>query len=363
MNKNKQLVSLITTYKQSDTEFESYTKMNNMRGLKLLSGKIALLLVGLVVSLQSMAQQEVMYSQYMFNTLAINPSYAGSRDVLSLTALGRYQWIGVPGSPTTYSFTLDMPVKNEKMGIGLMAYSDAIGVSRTTGINIPYAYRVKLGSKTTLALGAQLGLDHISNNLSNVANVASGDEVFDGTSDVNKLFPNAGLGIFISNDRSYFGFSVPKIIENNLSQYEIGGEQFITKQKRHYFAMMGFVMGKGNVKVKPSMMFRYTKGAPLGIDGNINIWLRDKIAFGVSARKSQATLSGQEVMDAIVGIFELQLTPQLRVGYSYDYNTTTLNNRNTEKFSNRLTGTPTHEGLLRYEFGYGKDNILPPRYF
>lgn len=334
-----------------------------MRGIKLLSRKVAALLLFLMVSLQSMAQQEVMYSQYMFNTLAINPSYAGSRDVLSLTALGRYQWIGVSGSPTTYSFTLDMPVKNEKMGIGIMAYSDAIGVSRTTGINIPYAYRVKLGARTTLALGAQFGLDHISNNLSNVANVASSDPIFDGSSDVNKLFPNAGLGIFISNDRSYFGFSIPKIIENSLSQYEVGGEKFITKQKRHYFAMMGFVMGKGNVKVKPSMMLRYTNGAPLGIDGNINVWLKEKIAFGVSARKSQATLSGQEVMDAIVGIFELQLTPQLRIGYSYDYNMTTLNNRYSENFKTKLTGTPTHEGLLRYEFGYSKDKILTPRYF
>ncbi|MGR3810438.1 PorP/SprF family type IX secretion system membrane protein [Jiulongibacter sp. NS-SX5] len=334
-----------------------------MKALKLLFGKLTVLMLGLLLATETKAQQEVMYSQYMFNTLAINPSYAGSRDVLSMTALGRYQWIGVNGSPTTYSFTLDMPVKNEKMGIGLMAYSDAIGVARTTGINIPYAYRVKLGAKTTMALGVQLGLDHVSNNLSSVANVASGDAVFDGTSDVNKLFPNAGLGLFISNDRSYFGFSVPKIIENSLSQYEVGGETFVTKQKRHFFAMMGFVMGKGNFKVKPSMMLRYTNGAPLGIDGNINFWIRDKIALGFSARKSQATLSGQEVMDAVVGIFELQLTPQLRIGYAYDYNMTSINDRNGENLKNRLVGTPTHEGLLRYEFGYGKDKILTPRYF
>ncbi len=334
-----------------------------MRGLNLSFGKITFLIAGFIVSLQTMAQQEVMYSQYMFNTLAINPSYAGSRDVLSLTALGRYQWIGVPGSPTTYSFTLDMPVKNEKMGIGIMAYSDAIGVSRTTGINIPYAYRVKLGTKTTLSLGVQAGLDHISNNLSNVANVESGDAVFNGTSDVNKMFPNAGVGMFISNDNAYLGFSVPKLIENKLSSYQLGGEEFITKQRRHYFMMMGFVVGKGNLKIKPSTMLRYTKGAPLGIDGNINFWFRDKIAIGGSVRKSQATLSGQDVMDAIVGIFELQLTPQLRVGYSYDYNTTSLNSENSGKFSDKLTGTPTHEGLLRYEFGYGKDKILTPRYF
>jgi len=334
-----------------------------MRGLKLFSEKMALVVLGILFVLQSNAQQEVIYSQYMFNTLAINPSYAGSRDVLSLTTLCRYQWLGVDGAPTTYSFTLDMPVKNEKMGLGLMAYTDAIGVSRTTGVNVPYAYRVKVGSKTTLALGVQLGVDYISNNLSNVANIGINDPVFSEASNVNKMFPNAGAGLFLSNDKGYIGVSAPKLIENKLSSYTIDGETFETTQRRHFFAMMGFVIGKGNVKLKPSTMLRYTKGAPLGIDGNVNVWFRDKIAIGVSARKSQATLSGQEVMDALIGIFELQLTPQLRIGYSYDYNMTSLNSISQTNKANRLTGTPTHEGLLRYEFGYSKDKILTPRYF
>jgi type IX secretion system PorP/SprF family membrane protein len=334
-----------------------------MRSLKLLTGKLAILMMGLFSTLQSNAQQEVMYSQYMFNTLAINPSYAGSRDVLSLTALGRYQWLGVDGAPTTYSFTLDMPVKNEKMGLGLMAYTDAIGVSRTTGLSIPYAYRVKVGSRTTLALGVQLAVDHISSNLSSVANIGLNDPLFSDASNINKMFPNAGAGLFLSNDKGYIGVSAPKLIENKLSIYSIDGVTYESKQRRHFFAMMGFVIGKGNVKVKPSTMIRYTKGAPFGIDGNVNFWFRDKIALGFSVRKSQATLSGQDVMDAIVGLFELQLTPQLRIGYSYDHNTTSINSISKTDKAIRLTGTPTHEGLLRYEFGYSKDKILTPRYF
>ncbi|UBM60490.1 type IX secretion system membrane protein PorP/SprF [Marinilongibacter aquaticus] len=333
-----------------------------MKGLKF---TLFVLFGVLGISPKLKAQQEVMYSQYMFNTLAVNPSYAGSRDVLSLTLLGRYQWIGVPGSPTTYSFTLDMPLRNEKMGLGLMAYSDAIGVARTTGLNVPYAYRMRVGQRTTLALGAQIGLDYISNNLSNVANIESSDPVFDGSNDINKIYPNAGLGFFLSNDKAYLGFSVPKIIQNKLGVYSNGTEEITQRQARHFYAMAGVVIGQGNVKIKPSTMFRWTKGTPLGFDLNVNVWLRDKIALGVSGRKSQATLSGQDVMDALVGMIELQLTPQIRVGYSYDYNMTSINgqyNANTN-FVKKLTGTPTHEALLRYEFGYGKDKILTPRYF
>lgn len=315
----------------------------------------------LMVSTKIYAQQEVMYSQYMFNTLAINPAYAGSRDVLSLTALGRYQWLerNIPGSPTTHSFSLDMPIKNEKMGIGLVAYNDALGVANNTGLNLAYAYRFKIGAKTTMSLGLQPTVTNVSLALSQVP-IGVTDYIFE--DDRSRFMFNAGLGLFVSNDKSYFGFSVPQIIEQRITP-EIANS--IGKIKRHYFAMMGFVVGKGNFKIKPSTMLRYAFGSPLGIDGNVNFWYKDKISFGISGRKSQTVLSGQDNIDAIVGMFELQLTPQLRLGYAYDYNNNRLNSKDSgnSPLYNKLTGTPTHEWLLRYEFGYGKSKILTPRYF
>lgn len=327
------------------------------------SVRVLSLFFALATVFPSLGQQEPMYSQYMFNTLAINPAYAGARDVLSMSAMLRYQWLGVDGAPTTQSFTVDMPIKNEKMGIGGTFYRDAIGVFANTGANLVYSYKVRLGARTTMALGVQGGVENVSSNLSQVANVGL-DPLFSAANDINKIIPNFGAGLFISNDKGYIGVSVPKIIENTLSTVIIdGNEMQSVRQKRHFFTMMGFVIGKGNVKIKPSTMLRYTPGTPLGIDGNINIWLKEKIAFGVSGRKSQAALSGQEVLDAAVGMFELQLTPQLRLGYAYDFNMTSVNPLNESANINRLTTTPTHEFLLRYEFGYGKNKILTPRYF
>jgi type IX secretion system PorP/SprF family membrane protein len=297
----------------------------------------------------------------MFNTLALNPAYAGSRDVLSLTALGRYQWLerNVPGSPTTHSFTLDMPIKNEKMGIGIIAYNDKIGVSDNTGLNLAYSYRFKVGARTTMSLGLQPTVTNVSLALSRVSNLVSlNDPIFNG-GDITKFMFNAGLGMFISNDKSYLGISVPQIIEQKIGTSDNG--VFL---RRHYFAMMGFVVGKGNFKIKPSTMIRYTFGTNLGVDGNVNFWYKDKVSLGISGRKSQVVLSGQDNIDAIVGMFELQLNPQLRLGYAYDYNNNRLNTRSENSpLYNKLVGTPTHEWLLRYEFGYGKSKILTPRYF
>jgi type IX secretion system PorP/SprF family membrane protein len=327
-----------------------------MRNLINFKSKVAFLLIAFIgLSKAAFAQQEILYSQYMFNTLAVNPSYAGSRDVLSLTALGRFQWLGVDGAPTTYSFSVDMPFKNEKMGLGISAYNDALGLQNNTGVSIAYAYRVKLGQKTTLSLGLSPNVSKVGWNLTNTG--LTSDLSF--SQNINRIFVNSGAGMFISNDRSYLGFSVPQIIEWKFKDDEAA------KITRHYYTMMGFVLGKRNFKIKPSTMIRITPGAPVGIDGNINVWYKDKIAFGFSARKSQTAFSGPDNLDALVGMFELQLTPQIRFGYAYDWNLNRLNysNGSGSQTTKGILGTPTHEGLLRYEFGYGKNKILTPRYF
>jgi type IX secretion system PorP/SprF family membrane protein len=316
--------------------------------------KVWLAICGIAMSLSSFAQQEVIYSQYMFNTLALNPAYAGSRDVLSVTAVGRYQWLNIDGSPRTHSFSVDMPFKNEKMGIGIIAYNDAIGVANNTGLNIAYSYKLKLGQRSTLALGLQPTISNLSLALSKVDNLVDlTDPIFQ--TDQSKLFFNAGLGLYLSNDKGYVSLSVPQIIEQKIIPTGTG------KNQRHYFLTMGFVMGKGNFKIKPSTIIRYTKGSGAGIDGNINFWIKDKISFGLSGRKSQKTFQGIDKLDAVVGLFELQLSPQLRLGYAYDYNMTRTNDGS--NLFKKITGSPSHEWLLRYEFGYGKSKILTPRYF
>jgi type IX secretion system PorP/SprF family membrane protein len=335
--------------------------MKNLNSFRIKAMLFAVLSFSTLHSLK--AQQEVMYSQYMFNTLALNPAYAGSRDVLSLTALGRYQWVdkNVPGAPTTHSITLDMPFKNEKMGVGLVAYNDRIGLASTTGISIPYAYRFKLTAKTTMSLGIQANVTNASINLSKIYNdlVDPNDAAFQ--NDQSRLLINTGLGLFISNDKSYLSFSVPQLLEQKISN---DTSKVSIKVRRHYFATMGFVIGKGNFKIKPSMMLRYTPGGVGGVDGNINFWYKDKISLGVSGRKSQVSFTGQENFDALVAMMELQLTPQIRVGYAYDYNNNRLGTSSGKNgFYNKLTSTPTHEVLIRYEFGYGKSKILTPRYF
>jgi type IX secretion system PorP/SprF family membrane protein len=304
------------------------------------------------------AQQEVQYSQYMFNMLAVNPSYAGSRDVLSMTGLYRQQWVGIEGAPTTQSFTIDLPIKKEKVGIGFQAYNDQIGIFKNTGVALSYAYRVKVSQKTTLSMGVQGGVVNLTGNLLDVQRTLSGtdtDAAFSGN--ISKWLPNVGLGLYLSNDRGYIGLSAPTLIQNRFRDGDATkSSDSVARQDRHYFLMAGFVIGLGrSLALKPSFLVKATRDAA-AIDLNLNLWIKDRIAIGGSWRTNNSNFSSQFGNlngDALIGMLEIQATDQFRIGYAYDF---ALNG-----FRGKQSGT--HEAMLRYEFGYRKAKILTPRYF
>lgn len=320
-------------------------------------GKVALLLACMAGGSEVQAQQDHMFSQYMFNMMAMNPAYAGSRDVLSMTALYRNQWGGIDGAPQTTTFTIDMPVNRERIGLGLQLFNDRIGEYNTTGAYASYAFRIKLGTRSTLGLGVQAGASSFQADLTKVRTGQSGDPAF--LQNISKILPNFGTGIYLSNDKSYIGVSVPQLIKNKLTDYNSGLQQ--STQRRHAYAMAGFVVRLSPVlKLKPSTLVKYVEGAPLGIDGNLNLWIAERVALGVSYRRNQfnsyeSALTDGKVynQDAIVGIVEIQLSDQLRLGYAYDR---MLNTMQTFRL-------PSHEIMLRYELGFGKNKILTPRYF
>jgi type IX secretion system PorP/SprF family membrane protein len=299
----------------------------------------------------------------MFNMLAVNPGYAGSRDVLSITGLFRQQWTNVDGAPQTFTLSADTPLSsNEKVGLGLQAFRDKLGVTSQTGANFTYAYRVKLGQRSTLGMGLQGGFLNYQVDLTSVRTTTGGDPSFG--QNINRFLPNVGAGLYFSNDRLYLGVSCPQFLESNLTNFtptRVQDSLGVRSQlKRHFFGMFGFVVGLGdNLKMKPSFLVKYVAGAPLSLDANINFWIKDRIAIGGSWRSSNLKFEEQSggfrAGDAVIGMLELQATDQIRLGYAYDFTINGLNRGG-------IAGS-THEIMLRYEFGFKAVKILTPRYF
>lgn len=306
--------------------------------------KTILLVIFVCVGLtRSFAQQDAQYSQYMFNMMAVNPAYAGSRDVLSITGLYRNQWVGLEGAPVTQTLTADMPVRKEKIGLGLSLFNDKVGVVSTRSIAGTYAYRLRLNKKGVLAFGLQGGLVYINGDYQSVQLNPGGnnpDNAF--PNDYTRYAPIIGTGVYYSTDRFYLGLSMPNLIKYTLTDNRFTDNRAV--KYRHVFFMTGYVIPLSPTVVwKPSLLTKFVKGAPVSFDINTNFWFYDRFAVGASYRTGSAVL----------GMAEFQITPQFRLGYAYDYGLNALQRYN----------AGTHEIMLRYEFSFDKSKVLSPRYF
>lgn len=317
------------------------TKRNQMQvfSRKLRWGLIIFILAG---SIHVQAQQEPMYSQYMFNMLNINPAYAGSRGVLTATALYRDQWVGIDGAPKTTSIGFDMPVKEKKIGLGFQLYDDKLGIERTTGLNASYAFRIQLTGSGTLSLGLQAGLLNYRANYSEVRTFQPNDPAFN--QNISGILPSAAAGIYYNSDKFYLGISTPALLKTKISYDNQADISSVSGRDLHLYLASGFVTRLNNdLVLKPSILVKAVSGAPVEFDLNANLWIQNILSFGFSYRTG----------DAYVGMAELQLSRQLRFGYAYDKTFSNLGQLN----------NGTHELMLRMEFGSGNGKIASPRYF
>lgn len=285
-------------------------------------------------------QQDPLYSQYMFNTLAFNPAYAGSADVFTIMALSRHQWVGFDGAPSTQTFLAHSPLKAQNMALGFTAITDKAGPVRQTGAQVDYAYRIRTGEGTRLAFGLKGGVNILQ------ADIASLSTVESDPANMNiqgQLLPNFGFGLFWHSERYYAGFSIPKLLENEIDV--ASGTTLITSSEaRHWYLMGGYVLDiDRDIKFKPSFLLRRVEGAPLSLDINANFLLRERIWFGGMYRLG----------DSVGLLVQYQVNDQFRVGYAFDLTTTRIGAYN----------AGTHEIMLNYDLRFIKGRTISPRYF
>ncbi|MBV9988844.1 MAG: type IX secretion system membrane protein PorP/SprF [Chitinophagaceae bacterium] len=296
----------------------------------------------MTVSFAGNAQQHPMYSQYMFNMLNINPAYAGSRGVISATALYRNQWVNIDGAPQTASFSMDMALKRKKIGLGFQLYDDKLGIERSTGFNMSYAFRIQLTNAGTLSLGLQGGLVNYRAYYSQVRTFQPGDPSF--SQDINGFLPAAAAGIYYNSDNFYLGISTPALLQTKLTRDNTADVSSATGRDLHLFLTTGFVVPMGqDLMLKPSVLVKAVSGAPVEYDLNANLWIQNTLALGFSYRTG----------DSYVGMLELQMSKQLRFGYAYDKTFSSLGQLN----------NGTHELMIRMEFGNSNNKVASPRFF
>ncbi|WP_430907707.1 PorP/SprF family type IX secretion system membrane protein [Maribacter sp. 2-571] len=306
-----------------------------------------LLFLGLIHSLYVTAQQDPEYTQYMYNTSIINPAYATSDvGVANMGVLYRTQWVGAVGAPKTGTAFLRTPI-NESIEAGISFINDEIGDGALNENNIyaDLAYIIRLNEKVRLSFGAKVGVTLFDTQF-NDFQLNSGDFTSDPafSENINETFLNIGSGLYLYSDTYYVGLSAPNFLQSKHLE-DRNGVASLGNENLHLFLTGGYVFALNqNLDFKPSFMVRSVQGAPISADINANVRINGNFEVGLSYRLD----------DSVSGMFNIGITPDLRVGYAYDYTTSNLGNYN----------SGTHEIMLLYNLRFaGAKRYSSPRFF
>jgi len=292
-----------------------------------------------LLSIDSYAQQDPQYTQYMYNMNVLNPAYAGSKGTLSIGLLGRTQWVGIDDAPKTFTLSAHAPF-GENVGLGLSAIVDKIGPIKEQNVFADFSYTIKTSEEGKLAFGIKAGFTFHNLNQASLITIDPNDpSVLDFD---NRTFPNFGAGAFYYTDKFYVGLSLPNVLETKHFERNNG----VTKasEKAHYFLTSGYVFDASeNLKFKPSVMVKAAGGTPLSVDLSANFLLNEKFEFGASYRLD----------DSISGLISFLITNDFRLGYAYDYTTSNLGDFN----------SGSHEVVLLWDVDLSRDKVISPRFF
>lgn len=309
------------------------------------------LIITLVLTLASiyglMAQQDAQYTQYMYNTVTVNPAYAGSRGVLSITGLHRSQWIGLDGAPKTQTLNVHSPV-SERVGLGLSIVNDDIGngTSQETYFDGVFSYTIPLSRERRLSFGAKAGghlLNVDFNKLANYNQEAAGA----GLGNIDQKFsPNFGAGVYYHTEKFYAGLSIPNFLTTQHFDDSESSSSFLAEERLNFYLITGYIFDLNQrLKFKPALLVKAVNGAPLQVDVSANFLLNDKFTLGAAYRWDAA----------VSALFGFQINEKFLIGLAYDRETT------------ELGGTRFNDGsfevLLRYEFLTRHKRVITPRFF
>lgn len=319
-----------------------------------------LMLSGLLMTTR--AQQDPAYSMYMFNGLYLNPAYAGSQEVISLTGIYRHQWVGLNGAPRTANLSVHMPFPKNQYAIGLVVSNDRIGLANTLNATPSFAYRLKV-KNTKICFGIQASFTYFyRNNADSEFPTENPDHT--ASLNTNMFVPNVGAGIYVYGRKYFVGASVPHLMPAALRGKSrlLNYSEDVARIYNYYVFTAGYVVGKEEslVKFRPTILMKWQEGLPNNIpqfDFNLALLFINRVWVGASLRtQGDARTSSGEKMpfgpESVIGYVQVKVTKQFQLGYAYDASLSKLRNAH----------SGTHEIMLGYDFWFTKNRFVTPRF-
>ncbi len=289
----------------------------------------------------SFAQQDAQYTQYMYNTVSVNPGYAGSRGHMSIAALHRSQWVGLDGAPKTQTLNLHSPIGYRGVGLGVSIVNDQIGPTSETNFDIDFSYTIYTSTEGRLSFGLKASAHLLDVRFSELNQFAP-DQTLEQDID-NRFSPNFGAGIYYHTQKFYAGLSVPRFLQT--SHFDESSLSSAKEQMNFYF-ITGYVWDLNPfLKFKPTLLTKVVQGAPLQVDLSANFMLNDKFILGAAYRWDAA----------VSGMVGFNISENILIGMAYDREVTEL--------GSAAFNDGSFEVILRYDFIKTKGQMKSPRFF
>ncbi len=333
-----------------------------MNNIKIYLSSVLVLALVLCSMVDVQAQQDPQFTQYMYNTMSVNPAYAGSRGHTTITALGRTQWVGFEGAPDSQTLSYDTPLDNG-LGLGLSLVNDKLGPSEELYLDANLSYTIETSEDGNLAFGLKLGGRMLNIDWSKGKDAWSAegrgiDPMF-AYNIKNKFLPTLGAGVYFYKPKWYVGLSVPNFLKSehyNVNSKDIqtaiknlsrtgfkDAAEYLAEERLHFFLIAGYVFDlTEDIKFKPAALLKGVAGSPLIADVSANFLFYERFRAGLAYRWD----------DSVSALLGFQVSRSLYAGYSYDLTTSNY----------KVTNSGTHEIMLRYEL-LGEIAIKSPRFF
>ncbi len=287
------------------------------------------------------AQQDAQYTQYMYNTVSVNPAYAGSRGHLSIAGLYRNQWLGLNGAPETQTLNIHTPLGYRGVGLGLSVVNDKIGPTSETYFDVDFSYTIRTSLDAKLSFGLKASAHMLDIRYSELDDYFTDDLLRQG--DQTKFSPNIGAGVYYHTERFYTGLSVPRILET--SHFDTSSAT-TAKEQINVYLITGYVWDLNPfLKFKPTLLTKAVQGAPLQVDLSANFMLNEKFVGGLAYRWDAA----------FSGLVGFRVSDEMFIGLAYDREITDL--------GATTFNDGSFEVILRYDFLKNVGNLKSPRFF
>lgn len=311
--------------------------------------KYILLLAFGLSALVGFSQQESQFTNFMHNYLSLNPAYAGAREVPSMTALYRNQWLGFEGAPISQVLSFNTPIFKKRVGFGASLLHRSAGITANWSAQVAYSYSLQVTDDLGFRVGMHGALRHIGINFADEAAVIRDqrDPSTAMSTNMSQYAGNFGVGLFATYKDAYFGASIPNMLPNEIGFNETSS--VVAEEIPHIYAMAGATFRVSDkIRLRPALLGKFVTGAPFDLDVNVSFIFEKDASVGLSYRAG-----GSGVGESIDLLFYYQLSPKIGAGLAYDFSISDLSSYQSGSF----------EALIRYDFQSDREDLSNPRFF